>query len=179
MQIIDPIEGKDDRDAQMKPAGIQTPRLELRLNSPQHARAQIDAMDPADRAQVSPDWLAQLDASPAPDPWIHGFALIHRAHGAEIGSCGFKGPPSSDGMVEIAYAVAADYQRQGYATEAAEALTAFAFKDSRVKAVRAHTLPQPNASTRVLTKCGFQLIGEVVDPEDGPVWHWEKQRQNA
>jgi RimJ/RimL family protein N-acetyltransferase len=175
MQIIDPIEAKEDREAQMKPAGIQTPRLELRLNTPQHARAQIDAMDPADRAQVSPDWLAQLDASPEPDPWIHGFSLIHRTIGAEIGAGAFKGPPSPDGMVEIAYVVAAEYQSQGYATEAAKALTAFAFNDSRVRVVRAHTLPQPNASTRVLTKCGFQFVGDIADPEDGPVWRWEKQ----
>jgi RimJ/RimL family protein N-acetyltransferase len=136
-------------------------------------------MDPADRAQVSADWLAQLDASREPDPWIHGYALFHRLSGAEIGSCGFKGPPSTEGMVEIAYAVAADYQSQGYATEAAEALTAFAFNDSRVQTVRAHTLSQPNASTRVLTKCGFQFVGDVIDPEDGPVWRWERQAARA
>jgi ribosomal-protein-alanine N-acetyltransferase len=40
--------------------------------------------------------------------------------------------------------------------------------------VRAHTLPNPNASTRVLTKCGFHRVGEVIDPEDGLVWRWER-----
>ena len=39
---------------------------------------------------------------------------------------------------------------------------------------RAHTLPTPNASTRVLAKCCFQYIGEVIDPEDGLVWRWER-----
>ena len=158
---------------------IPTPNLDLRLNTPEEARALIDALDPADRVHVSPDWLAQLDASPEPDPWIHGFALVHRASGVEIGSCGFKGPPSPDGTVEIAYAVEPAHQGQGYATEAAEALTEFAFIDSRVHTVRAHTLPEPNASTQVLTKCGFQFIGDHLDPEDGPVWRWEKQRQPA
>ena len=33
-----------------------------------------------------------------------------------------------------------------------------------------------NASTRVLTKCGFRHIGQVIDPEDGPVWRWERHR---
>ena len=40
--------------------------------------------------------------------------------------------------------------------------------------VRAHTFLEANASTRVLTKCGFRSVGEVFDPEDGLVWTWEK-----
>jgi RimJ/RimL family protein N-acetyltransferase len=31
-----------------------------------------------------------------------------------------------------------------------------------------------NASARVLAKCGFRRVGEVIDPEDGLVWRWEK-----
>ena len=45
----------------------------------------------------------------------------------------------------------------------------------KVRIVRAHTLTEANASTRVLTKCGFQRINEVIDPDDGLVWRWEKQ----
>src|SRR5438046_10487620 len=82
--------------------------------------------------------------------------------------------PTADGMVEIAYGVNPEKQGKGYATEAAEALVAFALSSGRVRVVRAHTLPEPNASTRVLAKCGFRHIGEVVDPEDGLVWRWEK-----
>jgi RimJ/RimL family protein N-acetyltransferase len=46
-----------------------------------------------------------------------------------------------------------------------------------VRLVRAHTLPESNASTRVLTNCGFRKTAEVVDPDDGPVWRWELVRQ--
>jgi len=28
----------------------------------------------------------------------------------------------------------------------------------------------------VLEKCGFTHVGEVVDPEDGLVWRFEKRR---
>jgi RimJ/RimL family protein N-acetyltransferase len=76
-------------------------------------------------------------------------------------------------MVEIAYGIHPDQQGRGYATEAAAALVSYAFTQSNVRLIRAHTLPEPNASTRVLTKCGFKHIGEVVDPEDGLVWRWE------
>jgi RimJ/RimL family protein N-acetyltransferase len=103
--------------------------------------------------------------------------MVHRDSNAIVGTCGFKGPPEADRMVEIAYGVSPDQQGKGYATEAAEALTAYAFRSGNVSVVRAHTLPQPNASTRVLTKCGFRRIGEVIDPEDGLVWRWEKDIQ--
>jgi ribosomal-protein-alanine N-acetyltransferase len=122
---------------------------------------------------VSPAWLAELRASTAADPWVHGFAVVHRESSSVIGSAGFKGPPDEDGMVEIAYGIVPGYQGRGYATEAAAALVAFALDSGRVGLVRAHTLPTLNASTRVLTKCGFKHIGEVEDPEDGLVWRWE------
>jgi RimJ/RimL family protein N-acetyltransferase len=112
-------------------------------------------------------------------PWIHGFSIVHRETNANVGSCGFKGPPDVDAAVEIAYGVEPDHQNRGYATEAAQALTDYAFASGRVSLVRAHTLPERNASTRVLTKCGFAFVGEVIDPEDGRVWRWERRRDGA
>lgn len=127
-------------------------------------------------ADVSPAWLARLRAATDADPWEHGFAVIHRDSASVIGSAGLKGAPDGQGAAEIAYGIVPAYQGRGYATEAAMALGAFAFADQRVRLLRAHTLPEPNASTRVLTKCGFQWIGPVVDPEDGLVWRWERPK---
>ena len=124
--------------------------------------------------EVSPAYLASLDPSLPADPWKHGFGLLDVDSGTIIGFAGFKGPPGPDGMVEIAYGIAPDYQGKGLATEAAEALVSYAFSSGRVRLCIAHTLPEANASTRVLTKCGFRHIGEVTDPEDGLVWRWEK-----
>ena len=56
----------------------------------------------------------------------------------------------------------------------AAALVARAMREPDVQIVVAHTLRERNASTRVLEKTGFALVGEVVDPEDGPVWRWER-----
>lgn len=127
---------------------------------------------------VSPAWLDQLRAAPdAADPWRHGFAVVERDGATVVATAGFKGPPDEDGAAEIAYGVVPGRQGRGYATEAAAALVAFALADRRVRLVRAHTLPEPNASTRVLAKCGFGKVGEVVDPEDGPVWRWELGRE--
>ena len=169
---------------------IETKNLRLIPHSPQHILALIEGADlyarsfgwpPANGLRdfyvskdVSPQWLAQLQSATVGDPWRHGFGVVHVASGQVIGSAGFKGPPGEDGAVEIAYGIVPDYQGKGYASEAAAALVDFAFESGRVRVARAHTLAQKNASTRVLTKCGFEFAGEFVDPEDGAVWRWEK-----
>jgi ribosomal-protein-alanine N-acetyltransferase len=130
-------------------------------------------MDEHDRKQLSPVWLARLAVATTVDPWVLGFSVVHAGSGDAIGSCGFKAPPDADGMVEIAYGLAPAHQNQGYATEAAAALVQFASADARVKVIRAHTFEDANASARVLAKCGFHPCGQVIDPEDGPVWRWE------
>ncbi len=153
---------------------IETMRLELVPQSPEDVRVQIEGMSDEDRAQVSPQWLERVRLVTTLDPWLLGFAVVDRATRAPIGSCGFKGPPDEDGMVEIAYGIAPEHQNNGYATEAADALVAFAIDSGRVRVVRAHTLAEANASARVLVKCAFRKIGPVIDPEDGPVWRWER-----
>ena len=39
--------------------------------------------------------------------------------------------------------------------------------------VAAQTLPEENASTAVLRKLRFRLVGSVEHPEDGLVWEWQ------
>ena len=158
---------------------MQTKSLILVPHTLEGIRAQIEALPPEDKAQVSAGWLARLDAATVADPWEHGFALRQRETGAVVGTAGFKGPPTDGGMVEIAYGVAPEHQGKGYATEAAQALVDYALASGRVRIVRAHTLPQENASTRVLAKCGFRRVGEVIDPDDGLVWRWEKENDPA
>jgi RimJ/RimL family protein N-acetyltransferase len=124
--------------------------------------------------EVSPAWIAHLREAPGPDPWTLGFAVVHREDERVIGSAAFKGAPDEDGVVEIAYGIAPSYEGHGYATEAAKALVAFALERVDVTSIRAHTKPENNASGRVLAKSGFHQVGEVVDPEDGLVWRWER-----
>jgi RimJ/RimL family protein N-acetyltransferase len=152
---------------------ILTENLELRLQSSEQVLASIDAMSAADRAEVSPDWLARVKSSNSADPWTHGFAVVQRTSGAVVGMCAYKGPPGADRTVEIAYGINPQYQGRGYATEVARALVGLAFGNGGVAIVCAHTRPEESASTHVLTKCGFEFIGEVMDPEDGLVWRWE------
>ena len=169
---------------------LETPRLILQpclpsqilalIEKPEHP-AELPGLAAAARLRemytggdVSPTWVESLRAAAEPDPWRHGFFVIQRETRSVIGMAGFKGPPDPQGVVEIAYGIAPGFRDEGYATEAAEALTALAVRTAGVVLVRAHTLPEPNASTRVLVKCGFRHVASVVDPEDGPVWRWER-----
>jgi RimJ/RimL family protein N-acetyltransferase len=171
---------------------IKTPNLRLLPYPPEYLLALLVGRDQFDERighpaadglsgflvgdAVSPTWIAQLRATHAGDPWIHGFAVIHQGTGAVIGNASFKAPPDTDGMVEIGYGIVPTYQGRGYATEAARALVALAFEHDRVSIVRAHTAPTPNDSTRVLAKCGFKFTAAISDREDGLIWRWDRSR---
>ena len=99
-----------------------------------------------------------LAGQPGDTPW--GPRLFVSGDPPElIGWGGFKGPPR-DGVVELGYEVAESRRGRGLATAAVRAMVAEAFADDRVDAVIAHTLPERNASGRVLEKVGFRFDRE-------------------
>jgi RimJ/RimL family protein N-acetyltransferase len=126
-----------------------------------------------------PEALPVLRASYAKDPngqpWGSLFFVEPHAR-TLVGFGGFKGPPSSDGVVEIGYAIAPAFRGQGLATDAVAQMVQRAFDDASVRAVDAHTLGHANPSTRVLEKSGFLKIGKINDPDEGVVWHWRRER---
>lgn len=154
---------------------IKTERLSLVLESTEEIEARINALLPEDRAQVSAAWLDRLRSASTPGPWTHGLSIRLSRSGEEVGSCAFKGPPDETGTVEIAYGIAEEFRRQGYAKEAAIGLVHFAFGLGSVRCVCAHTLPDNIASMKVLEAAGFTFTGEVLDMEDGLVRRYEVQ----
>ena len=104
-----------------------------------------------------------------------GYYAVDEATREVVGSCAFKSPPTAEGAVEIAYFTYPDFEGRGYATGMARKLIALARGSPAVRRVIAHTLPEANASTRVLSKAGMTFMGEVLDSEDGRVWRWEVQ----
>lgn len=169
----------------------ETERLRLVPYSPEHYLALIEGVEEFTQSfghppaaglrefivsdEVSESFLEMLHHSEGEDPWHFGFALVDKATDIVIGSGGYKGPPDDESTVEIAYGVVPDYEGKGFATEAAAGLISYATnQDKSVRTIRAHTLPEANASTRVLAKNGFQKVGVVEDPDDGTVWRWER-----
>ena len=102
---------------------------------------------------------ARLSRHPEQAGWW-GWYWVRREGALLVGTGGFKGPPSPGGEVELGYAVLPAHQRQGYASEAAEALIAWALAHPEVHHVSAETHPENAASLRVLEKCGLRYLRE-------------------
>ena len=117
-------------------------------------------------------------ASGISDPQWCAYLAVDRDSRQIVGFCDFKGPPTKDGTVEISYSTFLEFQGRGYASSMVRSLIAIAFAEPRVNQVAADTLPERNASTRVLEKNGFRLVKEMDDASDGLVWRWglEKSR---
>lgn len=106
-------------------------------------------------------------------PW-GGYLALDPVSREVLGTCGFKGPPDAAGAVEIAYFTLPGHEGKGIGTAMARHLCLLASRQVGVRILRAHTLPEPSASTRILARVGFGHVADVADPEDGPVWRWER-----
>lgn len=94
-----------------------------------------------------------------------------------VGTCAFKGAPNAKNEVEIAYFCFPEFEGRGYATQMAKELIIIASKHPTVM-VTAQTLPEKNASTRILEKNGFTLRGTAQDNDVGEVWDWVLTQKN-
>jgi len=102
-------------------------------------------------------------------PWI-GYLAIE--NDGCVGTCGFKSPPQNN-RVEIAYFTLPGHESRGVATRMASELCRLALDKLPGVTVAAQTLPEENASTSVLKKLRFRLVGTVEHAEDGLVWEWQ------
>ena len=87
-----------------------------------------------------------------------------------VGWGGFKGAPV-DGVVELGYEIAEDRRERGYATAVTRAMVDEAVADPDVTTVIAHTLPESNASNRVLEKVGFAFV-RPMESDGETVWRY-------
>ena len=118
-----------------------------------------------------------LLASPDNGSW-GPYLLVLRECGEAVGSAGFTGPPDATGTVTTGYSVYPAFQRQGIASEAAEALANWALTQPGVRRVRATIPPEHVASQCVAARAGFHRTGLVEDdPDEGPVEVWERLRE--
>ncbi|MDB5471217.1 MAG: hypothetical protein JWR84_2777 [Caulobacter sp.] len=116
------------------------------------------------------NWTRELMTRHPDEPGYAFWYVV--ADGALAGICGYKGPPDTEGVVEIGYSVIEPMQRRGLGTRAARLLVERAFRDPRINSVAAETLPPLIASQTVLLRCGFALAERKIDPEEGEVWRY-------
>jgi RimJ/RimL family protein N-acetyltransferase len=77
------------------------------------------------------------------------------------------------GRVEIAYFTFPEFEGYGFASAMAARLVTIAREHHPSVVVAAQTLPERNASHRVLEKLGFRHVDTFEQPEDGMVWKWQ------
>lgn len=134
--------------------------------------AVIDGYLPLEFIGILQHSQSQMQSGQIWHPWLC-YLFFLRCERAFVGFGGFKSVPDDRRTVEIGYSVAPSYQNRGVATAAVKQLIEIAIASPLVNCVCAHTLAEPNASTRVLKKCGMTKVAETIDPEDGAVWKWE------
>jgi [ribosomal protein S5]-alanine N-acetyltransferase len=159
----------------------------VRLSRPtvEHFDAAIEGDEALAEAlghDVAPGWASFVEALPhvrkgiVADPgnrWGPRFFLTGEQPEL-VGWGGFKGVPEN-GAIEIGYEIAESRRERGLATAAARAMLNEAFADPAVTEVIAHTLPERNASNRILEKAGFRFT-EATYEGDTPVWRFSLPR---
>jgi RimJ/RimL family protein N-acetyltransferase len=136
-------------------------------------RALTFGAEPDFLRSVGQQTVALLERTGATPPWT-GYLAVDRGKDVIIGTCSFTAPPDAEGLIEIAYFTFPGFEGRGYATAMAAGLVILAAGAKEIRRVRAHTLPERNASVRILEKLGFERVGETIDPEVGQVWRWER-----
>jgi RimJ/RimL family protein N-acetyltransferase len=141
---------------------LETERLILRPPEPADVPALvplIDDFDVAKNLSRVPHPYRESDAREFMERAIQAraegtdfnFAITAKADGAYMGSCGVH---LKDGVFEFGYWLGKPYWGQGYATEAARRLVAYAFDDLKVEFLIAGWFHDNPASGRVLEKLG-------------------------
>lgn len=100
------------------------------------------------------------------DQWdLYAIWMIELKDLSHVGELCFKGLDDY-GSTEIGYGISEEYQGNGYATEAVNAVVSWALQQNDIRSVEAETEISNVASIRVLEKCGFTETGELG--EEGP-----------
>lgn len=146
---------------------LQTPRLVLRPLRPSDLHdlyeyasdPEIDRYTPwrhyqslAEAEADLADFIAEYERE-----GMGAWGIEHRAEQKLIGIATFS--PPHHRHVELGYTIARSHWGQGLATEAGQALVAFAFEKMGLVRVEAVCLPSHGASARVLEKIGMVREG--------------------
>ena len=105
-------------------------------------------------------------------PWVGYFLLLNNQ---VVGTAGFTGQPV-DNTVEISYWTFKEWEGQGIASMACKELIAIAQKTNPSVTITAKTLPEQNASTKILQNNNFKFVEIVQDHEIGDAWLWVREK---
>jgi ribosomal-protein-alanine N-acetyltransferase len=108
-------------------------------------------------------WLPKTLEHPEAFMWYTSWEIVLKSSSTSIGGMGFAGEPNEMGEAETGYMIDQQHQNQGYATEALQLLSGWAFTQEKVNAIIVHTYEDNMASRKILVKCGFEEIGKDAE----------------
>jgi ribosomal-protein-alanine N-acetyltransferase len=123
-----------------------------------------------DLMEALPFFVENMEKVPSKPAW--DWIAIHTMNQAVIGDIGFMGGPDQEGVVEVGYSIVPENRNQGYATEMARGLIAWAFQEKGIKAVTAACLDNNVGSIKVLEKVGMHRL----EP-DGNMLKWVVRKE--
>lgn len=150
---------------------IDTPRLHIFPLTPEQIRLWVEDLPALERElgyayrgvpleerplEALRQLLAQGEREPRSQLYCAPWMLVHKEDRAIIGSAGFKAPPDREGELEISYAMGTAYRRQGFMTEAVEAICRWALAQPGISHITAETDLVSYPSQRILERLGFQ-----------------------
>jgi [ribosomal protein S5]-alanine N-acetyltransferase len=115
--------------------------------------------------------IGQLRKHPDIQRWLARAIVRRERRPVMVGNVGFHGEPGvnaigSEDALEIGYGILPEHRRQGYATEAVEALIGWA-RTQGIDHFVASVAPENEPSLAIMRKLGFVRTGQHIDPEDG------------
>ncbi len=119
-------------------------------------------------------WMREMILRHPDEPSYGSWYIV--GDGRLVGIAGYKGPPDGSGEVEIGYSVIETERRKGFASGAVRLLVERAWRDPRVEAVAAETLPELAGSQAELERCGFTLIARTPVKDVGDVLRYRLSR---
>ena len=90
---------------------------------------------------------------------FYDWAVIERAGGHMIGTCGFTSIDVPNDVGEIGYVLNPDHHGKGYGTEAASCVMRFGFETIGLHRIEAKFMQGNAASLHVMEKLGMQFEG--------------------
>jgi RimJ/RimL family protein N-acetyltransferase len=167
-----------------RPENIDTLRLRLVVLLPQEIRAlfagdtggasqQAGVTFPsgwpeANEARKGLPWhLEHLERDERHRAW-RVRVVVERATGLVIGSVNLKGPPDSEGDVEIGWGITEARRRRGYAFEAVSGVVDWAIRQPGTKSLTATIADDNVASQHLAAKLGLVRTSQIRRQK--PVW---------
>jgi RimJ/RimL family protein N-acetyltransferase len=160
---------------------LATERLLLRRSLPEDAETisayrsdpevnRQQGWDRTDPEAVREDIQAMTSRAPGePGGWVQ-LSVEEREGGRLIGDVGLSPDEGEPGVIKVGYTIAPAFQSRGYATEAVDALVAYAFDTLGAEVVRAYASADNISSIRVAEKVGMRLVERFQHREGHEIW---------